>query len=31
MGKVFSDLGATADGFATGPNQREEKPFGAVR
>jgi dihydrofolate reductase len=30
MGKVYSDLGLTADGFATGLNQREEKPFGDI-
>ena len=30
MGKVFSDLGVTADGFATGLNQREEAPFGDI-
>ncbi len=28
MGKVFSDLGVSADGFAAGLNQREEAPFG---
>ena len=30
MGKVYSDLAVTADGFATGLNQREEKPFGDI-
>jgi dihydrofolate reductase len=30
MSKVFSDLGVTADGYATGLNQREEKPFGDI-
>ncbi len=30
MGKVFSDLGVTADGFATGLNQTEQKPFGDI-
>jgi dihydrofolate reductase len=30
MGKVFSDLGVTADGFATGLNQREDAPFGDI-
>lgn len=30
MGKVYSDLGITADGFATGLNQTEENPFGDI-
>jgi dihydrofolate reductase len=30
MSKVFSDLGVTADGFATGLNQTEQKPFGDI-
>jgi dihydrofolate reductase len=30
MGIVFSDLSVSADGFATGLNQREEKPFGDI-
>jgi dihydrofolate reductase len=30
MGIVFSDLAVSADGFATGVNQREEKPFGDI-
>lgn len=30
MGYVFSDLAVSADGFATGLNQREEKPFGDI-
>ena len=30
MGIVFSDLAVSADGFATGLNQREEAPFGDV-
>ena len=30
MGKVFSDLAVSADGFAAGVNQREESPFGDV-
>jgi dihydrofolate reductase len=30
MGKVFSDLAVTADGFATGVKQRLEKPFGDI-
>ncbi len=30
MGKVFSDLAVSADGFAAGLNQTEEKPFGDV-
>jgi len=33
MGKVFSDLGVTADGFATGATgagQTEQKPFGDI-
>lgn len=30
MGKVYSDLAVTADGFAAGPNQSEENPFGDV-
>lgn len=30
MGTVFSDLTVSADGFATGVNQREEKPFGDI-
>ena len=30
MGIVFSDLTVSADGFATGLNQREEAPFGDI-
>jgi dihydrofolate reductase len=30
MGKVYSDLSVSADGFAAGLNQREEKPFGDI-
>ena len=30
MGKVFSDLGVSADGFAAGLNQREDAPFGDI-
>jgi len=30
MGKVFSDLSISLDGFATGLNQREEAPFGDI-
>ncbi len=30
MGKVFSDLGVSADGYATGLNQTEAKPFGDI-
>jgi dihydrofolate reductase len=30
MGYVFSDLGVSADGFATGLNQTEERPFGDI-
>lgn len=30
MGTVFSDLAVSADGFAAGPNQREESPFGDI-
>ena len=30
MGIVFSDISLSADGFATGLNQREEKPFGDI-
>lgn len=30
MGKVYSDLGVTADGYATGLNQREDAPFGDI-
>ena len=30
MGIVFSDLAVSADGFATGLNQREEAPFGDI-
>lgn len=30
MGIVFSDLAVSADGFATGLNQTEERPFGDV-
>ena len=33
MGKVFSDLGVTADGYATGATgagQTEQKPFGDI-
>ena len=30
MGIVFSDISVSADGFATGPNQREDAPFGDI-
>jgi dihydrofolate reductase len=30
MGKVFSDLSVSADGFATGVGQREDAPFGDI-
>lgn len=30
MGIVFSDIAVSADGFAAGPNQREEKPLGDI-
>ena len=30
MGIVFSDLAVSADGYATGVNQTEERPFGDV-
>ena len=30
MGKVFSDIAVSADGFAAGVNQREEAPFGDI-
>ena len=30
MGIVFSDIAVSADGFATGLNQREEAPFGDI-
>jgi len=30
MTRVFADLGISADGFSTGPNQSEEAPFGEV-
>jgi dihydrofolate reductase len=30
MGKVFSDLAVSADGFAAGLNQREDAPFGDI-
>ncbi len=30
MGKVYCDIAVSADGFATGPNQREEAPFGDI-
>ena len=30
MGIIFSDLTVSADGFATGLNQRQEKPFGDI-
>ncbi len=30
MGIVFSDIAVSADGFATGVNQREEAPFGDI-
>jgi dihydrofolate reductase len=30
MGKVYSDLAVSADGFAAGENQTEESPFGDV-
>jgi dihydrofolate reductase len=30
MGIVYSDLAVSADGFATGVNQREEAPFGDI-
>jgi dihydrofolate reductase len=30
MGIVYSDLSVSADGYATGLNQREEKPFGDI-
>ena len=30
MGIVFSDLAVSADGYATGLNQREEAPFGDI-
>ncbi|GAA2036594.1 dihydrofolate reductase family protein [Agromyces tropicus] len=30
MGTVYSDISVSADGFATGLNQREEAPFGDI-
>ncbi|WP_309126906.1 dihydrofolate reductase family protein [Microbacterium sp.] len=30
MGIVYSDISVSADGYATGLNQREEKPFGDI-
>jgi dihydrofolate reductase len=30
MGIVYSDIAVSADGYATGLNQREEKPFGDI-
>mgnify|MGYP001221558291 CR=1 FL=1 len=30
MGKVYCDIAVSADGFATGLNQREEAPFGDI-
>lgn len=30
MSKVYSDLAVSADGFATGMNQREDAPFGDI-
>ena len=30
MGIIFSDIAVSADGFATGLNQSEEKPFGDI-
>jgi dihydrofolate reductase len=30
MGIVFSDIAVSADGFATGVNQREDAPFGDI-
>lgn len=30
MGKVYSDLAVSADGFATGVGQREDAPFGDI-
>lgn len=30
MGKVYSDIAVSADGFAAGPNQREEAPLGDI-
>jgi dihydrofolate reductase len=30
MGVVYSDISVSADGFATGPNQTEQRPFGDI-
>ena len=30
MGKVYSDIAVSADGFGAGVNQREEKPLGEI-
>ena len=30
MTRVYADLGISADGFSTGPNQREDAPFGDI-
>ncbi|MFU8947108.1 dihydrofolate reductase family protein [Mycetocola zhadangensis] len=30
MGEVFSDIAVSADGFAAGLHQREEKPLGEI-
>lgn len=30
MGRVYSDIAVSADGYAAGPNQREEAPLGDI-
>ncbi len=30
MPRVYADLAISADGFSTGPNQREDAPFGDI-